>query len=105
MICELHGSVYTVLVTNAEVCEFARSWPANRLDTDGEYIFQFDARNGDLVDVSAMTDEGIARDILEDEDGDWLAALSNDATLVGAEALGLIDVVAIRYPTLAASGF
>lgn len=104
MICELHGSVYSVLVTNAEVCDFARSWPANRLDTNGEYLFQFDARNGDLVDVSAVDGEGATRDILKEEDGDWLSALSDDATLVGAEQLGLVDVMAIRYPALVSSG-
>lgn len=104
MICELHGSVYTVTVTNAELCDFARSWPANRFDTDGEYLFQYDARNGDLVDLSAVSADGMEREIGEEEDGDWMAALSEEAGMVGAETLGLRDVMAVRYPELLAAG-
>lgn len=97
MICTLEGTTYTVLVTNKEVCEFAATWPCHGFDTDAEYQFQFDARNGDLIDIAALRD-GINEDqIGEDEDGGWLAALSEDATLTGAEQLGLTDVIAIRY--------
>lgn len=97
MISSLSGSSYTVLITNREVREFSRAWPCNGLDTDAEYRFEFDARNGDLIDLCAMRD-GITEDrISEEEDGSWMAALSEDATLVGAEALGLREVVAIRF--------
>lgn len=104
MICELHGSVYTVTVTNAELCDFARSWPCSRFDTDGEYLFQYDVRNGDLVDLSAVSADGKERQIGEDEDGEWMAALSEEAGMVGADELGLRDVIAIRYPAMLAAG-
>lgn len=97
MISELHETVYTVHVTNAEVCAFARSWPCHNLDTDGEYLFEFDRRNGDLVAVDAVTPDGGLRQIAEEEDGGWLSALCDDAMLEGAEDLGLSDVIAIRY--------
>lgn len=105
MISTLEGTCYTVLVTNKEVCDFASSWPCNRLDTDAEYQFQFDARNGDLIDICALRDGVTESRISKDEDGEWLAALSEDATLIGAEQLGLADVVAIRFGNLAPAAF
>lgn len=105
MISELKGSVYQVLVTNSDVCEFARSWPCHGLDTDAQYLFEFDARNGDLISASALDENGVERDFFEGESGSALVALSEDATLTGAEQLNLVDVIAIRYPDLAAPAF
>jgi hypothetical protein len=97
MICTLNGSCYTVTVTNAEVNAFARTYPCHGLDLDADYVFQFDARNGDLLEVSALRDGERLEDVTEEEDGGALSALSEDATLTGAEELGLRDVLGIRF--------
>lgn len=97
MISTLEGITYTVLVTNKELNDFASSFPCHGLDLDSEYLFEFDARNGDLVDITVLRD-GVRPDaVREEEDREGLRALSEDATLTGAEELGLRDVIAIRY--------
>ena len=97
MICTLEGTSYSVTVTSAEVISFAATWPCHGLDLDSEYVFQFDARNGDLVEVSALRDGIRLDDVTEDEDGSALGALCDDACLTGAEELGLRDVLGIRF--------
>ncbi len=97
MISTLEGSTYSVLVTNRKLNEFAAAFPCNGLDLESEYLFQFDARNGDLVEVTALRDGERPDDISEQEDGEALRVLSEDAGLTGAEQLGLRDVIAIRY--------
>ena len=94
---QLTGSVYTVTVTSAEVSAFAESWPGFHGDTGADYVFEFDARNGDLVDVAAYRGSGGLESISEEEDGQWLSALSDDACLAGADAFSLDDVLAIRF--------
>lgn len=94
----LNGTVYTVLVSNAEVCDFASQWPGHHFDTDAEYIFEFEVRNSDLVDLNAVRD-GVAVPTEEDEDGPEFVAMSEDAGKFGAETLNLEDVIAIRYPS------
>lgn len=98
MEARLNGTVYTVLVTNAEVSDFAATWPGNHFDRDAEYVFEFDVRNGDLVDINAVRDSQVVP-TTEDEDGPEFVAMSEDAGKFGAEALGLDAVVAIRYPS------
>lgn len=103
MISTLEGSTYSVLVTNGKLNEFAATFPCHGLDLDSEYLFQFDSRNGDLVDVTVLRDGERPDDVSEQEDGAALRVLSEDAGLTGAEQLGLRDVIAIRYgePALA----
>lgn len=60
-----NGSFYTVTVSEREVDEFNRHWPCSTLS--GRQMFQFDKRNGDLVDREG---EG---------DGPEAVALSQDA--------------------------
>ncbi|NTF17767.1 hypothetical protein G6L37_05090 [Agrobacterium rubi] len=97
MISELFGSVYTVTVTSADVNTFAASFPCHGLDLDAEYVFEFDVRNGDLVAMSALRDGVKLDDVGEDEDGEGLRVLTEDAGLTGAEHLGLRDVLLIRF--------
>jgi hypothetical protein len=97
MISTLEGRHFSVLVTNQEVNEFARNFPCHGLDLDAEYLFQFDVRNGDLVDITVLRDGEIPESPREDEDTEGLRVLSEDATLVGAEELGLRDVIGLRF--------
>jgi hypothetical protein len=68
-----NGSMYTVTVSEREVDDFNRKWPGSTLR--GRQSFQFDKRNGDLVD---RTGEG---------DGSEAVALSQDAQTYGKERL------------------
>lgn len=97
MIATLEGSIYTVTATNRDVCDFAATWPCHGLDTDCEYVFQFSASTGDIVDVNAIRDSGQLEATAENEDGEALKALSEEAGRYGAEQLGLQDVLSIRY--------
>jgi hypothetical protein len=97
MDCTLNGTTYEVLVTNAELITFAQSFPCHGLDLDSEYVFQFDSKNGDLVDLSVLRDGVRPESVSEEEDGEGLRCLSEDAGLAGAEQLGLQDVIAIRF--------
>ncbi len=97
MISTLSGVNYSVLVSNLEVIDFAASWPCHGLDLDAEYLFDFDSRNGDLVDVTVLRDGMRPDKTRDDEDGEALRALSEDAGLTGAEELGLRDILLIRF--------
>lgn len=61
------GSLYIVCVSRAEVEQFKRRWPCSGLP-DRAIRFQFDKRNGDLVDLHPY-----------DVDGEAVAALAMDA--------------------------
>lgn len=87
MKAELQGSSYSVALDESDVESFARLWPCY-----GErrpLVFQFDARNGDLIDL-----EGDDSD--NDERG--VVVLSNEAGLAGAVVLKLDSVLGLRWP-------
>ena len=86
MQCFDNGCFYTVTVTAREVYAFSRQWPCSGL-RDRPVTFQFDKRNGDLVDSNDSRNH-------PDADGNALVALSNDAMLYGARKLKLADVLA-----------
>lgn len=71
------GSLFTVSVSRREVEAFKRNWPCSGLP-DRAVSFQFDKRNGDLVDLWPDT-----------LDGEAAVALSADACAYGARRLGL----------------
>jgi hypothetical protein len=75
---------------------FARRWPCHNFDLDAEYVFEFDANNGDLVDVDKYID-GKYTVPEETEDGPEFVALSEDACEFGARELGLSSVLEIRF--------
>lgn len=62
-----NGCFHSVRVTRREVEAFKRSWPCSGLP-ERSFWFQFDKRNGDLVDLSPS-----------EYDGADLLALSQDA--------------------------
>jgi hypothetical protein len=64
-----NGSLFTVQVSRAEVEQFKDTWPCSGLPNRAIW-FQFDKRNGDLVDMSPN---------MEKYDGPALVALSQDA--------------------------
>lgn len=94
---ELAGSYYIVTAEPEDIAAFMASWPCSGLDPDCSYRFEFSASNGDLVDLQAYR-EG---NPVEHEDGEALAALSEDAGRFGANRLGLDKVMAIRWPEAA----
>lgn len=71
-----NGCFYTVRVSEAEVAAFARSWPC--FGNVRSYWFQFDKRNGDLVDTDHKDGE---------TDGAGIVALSDDAKAYGERRL------------------
>ena len=74
-----NGAYFTVTVTAVEVRKFKATWPCSGLP--GTRIwFQFDKRNGDLVDIGPYH---YAHRI----DGPAAAALSQDAQRYGAARL------------------
>lgn len=81
MQCFDNGSLYTVTVTTREVRDFASRWPCSGLRSK-PVTFQFDKRNGDLVDSND-------REQHPDADGSALVALSHDAQAYGAKRLKL----------------
>lgn len=83
-----NGSFYTVRCTKADVEAFKRSYPCSGLPNMA-IAFQFDARNGDLVDIYCRRDTHTF-------DGPGLVALSQDAQRYGKER---IDINA-RYRAL-----
>ncbi len=66
-----NGCFYSVAVSRAEVEAFKATWPCSGLP-DRAIWFQFDKRNGDLVDIRPS-----------DIDGEDLLALSHDAQAYG----------------------
>lgn len=81
MQCFDNGCFYTVTVTRNEVDQFARRWPGSGLSAK-PVTFQFDKRNGDLVDTNDQVNHPHA-------DGAALVALSHDAQAYGKQRLGL----------------
>lgn len=73
------GAYYGVTVGRGEVYAFKRRWPASGLG-EGPYFFEFDKRNGDLVDVQGPGASTYA-------DGPALVALSHDAQAWGQARL------------------
>ena len=71
-----NGCFYSVTVTRAEVESFKDQWPCNGLPERAIW-FQFDKRNGDLVDMrpSNLEERGA--------DGGAVLALSQDAQAFG----------------------
>ena len=85
MKAELNGTSYSVALDESDVLQWAERWPCY-----GErrpLAFEYDARNGDLIDVQGDN---------SDNDELGIVALANDAGLAGALALGLLEVVAMR---------
>lgn len=68
-----NGSYYTVQVSKREVEQFKASYPCSGLP-DRAIWFQFDKRNGDLVDMPSWASR---------YDGSGLLALSQDAQAFG----------------------
>lgn len=50
MQCFDNGAFYTVTVLAREVYDFAIRWPCSGLRRNKPVTFQFDKRNGDLID-------------------------------------------------------
>jgi hypothetical protein len=73
------GSAYNVSVSRAEVEAFKRQYPCSGLP-DKAITFQFDARNGDLVDIWPDSSKF---------DGSGLLALSQDAQAYGRERIDI----------------
>ena len=72
-----NGIYYSVQVSRSEVYKFKQQWPCSGLP-NRTVTFQFDKRNGDLVDILPYTYR---------YDGEDLAALSQDA-----RAYGLVQI-------------
>lgn len=72
-----NGSFYTVTVSRAEVDAFKRQYPCSGLPSRALW-FQFDKRNGDIVELSPGS---------ERFDGPALLALSQDAQAYGVRRL------------------
>lgn len=70
-----NGSLFTVTVLRREVEAFKRQWPCSGLP-DRAITFQFDKRNGDLVDVRP-----------DDLNGDGVKGLLEDAREYGYKKL------------------
>jgi hypothetical protein len=85
MKAELGASSYRVQLSEEDVRDFASRWPCFGERRAIGFVFSRD--NGDLIDI-----EGDDSDMA----GDGVAALSNDAALAGALALGLGAVCEMR---------
>ncbi len=72
-----NGCFYSVSVSAAEVENFKSTWPCSGLPGHAIW-FQFDKRNGDLVDIKPDSNNF---------DGPALLALSNDAQAYGKKRL------------------
>lgn len=81
---ERNSGTYTVTLSPEAVADWKSNWPGSRLPVR-ELSFDFDLRNGDLVDMNPS-----------DMDGEDVLALSNDAAWLGAKKLGLSNVAAMR---------
>jgi hypothetical protein len=75
MRCFDNGCFYTVTFTASDVMEFARRWPCSNLRSRSVF-FQFDKRNGDLVDTDSDTKQPAA-------DQGAILAMSQDAQAYG----------------------
>lgn len=90
------GKNYRVTVNIDEVLSFAMKWPGHHFDLDAEYEFEFNAENGDLVEIEKFLDGKLA-EAEETEDGPEFVAMSEDACEFGARELGLSSVLEIRF--------
>lgn len=81
MRCKSLGSSYAVTVTAREVEDFGSRWPCANLPFRG-VRFEFDSRNGDLLDVTPNLEELGA-------DGGAVLALCEDAQTYGKKRLQL----------------
>lgn len=90
------GKNYRVTVRVDELLAIAQRWPAHNFDLDAEYVFEFDGKNGDLVDVEKFVD-GKFTVPDETEDGPEHVALAEEACEFGARELGLSSVLEIRF--------
>lgn len=89
-----------VFVSSEDTNSFRRSWPCNNIPEDAAFLFELDARNGDLVNITMWQDDsGIkgfgGRLDSAEYDGAPLLALSNDATNFAVKA-GLLPQFATR---------
>ena len=69
-----NGCFFTVLCTESDVQAFAAQWPC--FGNVRSYWFQFDKRNGDLVDTNHEDGE---------TDGSGICALADDAKAYGTK--------------------
>jgi len=79
-----NGSFFSVSLNENEIAAFRRRWPASGLGSLRSAWFQFEKRNGDLVDMKCN-----GRSVCEAFNGSALSALSSDAQCAGAKKLGL----------------
>jgi hypothetical protein len=77
------GMIYRVMCSAADVAAFTSKWPGSGL-TGQPIAFDFDARNGDLVDVYPNR---------ASEDGPALLALSHDAQAYGRARLNNVKPI------------
>lgn len=76
------GGHYSVVVTETDVDRFNDRWPASELRGLRGVTFQFEKRNGDLVDIEYHNGDS------EQWDGSALLALSQDAQKYGETRFG-----------------
>jgi hypothetical protein len=86
MKAELNGTCLGVILAPDEVNEWAARWPCFGSATRPLEL-QFDARNGDLLDVDG--DDGL--------DGAGVVALCQDALLAGALRMKLDSAIALHF--------
>ena len=67
-----------VRVTGDDTTEFNHSWPCSNIPNGTDILFELDARNGDLVNITMHLEDGQYVDSA-DYDGAALLALSHDA--------------------------
>lgn len=82
-----NGCFFTVCVSEWEVREWARTWPC--FGPRRAIWFQFDKRNGDLVDMKSGADR--------DCDPSGILALSRDAQLWGELKRGTLFSKPLRF--------
>jgi hypothetical protein len=76
-----NGSFYSVTVTRREIEAFAARWPCSGMRSPKRALtFQFEKKNGDLVDITGES---------EGYDQGAVSALADDAKKYGAKKLNL----------------
>lgn len=65
-----NGCFYSVSVSRSEVISFKSKWPCSGLP-DRAHWFQFDRRNGDLVDLTPNRHDGPALLALSQDAQEW----------------------------------
>jgi hypothetical protein len=86
MKAELHGTSFTATLEPAEVNEWALAWPCFGR-TPRPLVAQYDARNGDLIDLDG--DDGL--------DGAGMAALLEDVNLSAMLRLKLDSAISLHF--------